>query len=63
MSSLVDSAKLVAWVLVSSALQFFSRTIRIRPAIHRVVKVFDRGQAKVCVQATAAERAVQLAGD
>lgn len=47
MSTLVDSAKLAASVLVSTALQFFSRTIRMRPAIHRVVKVFDRGHAKV----------------
>lgn len=48
MWSLVDSAKLVVSVLVSSTLQFVSRTIRIRPAIHRLVKVFDRGHAKVC---------------
>eukprot|EP00903_Cladosiphon_okamuranus_P009331 g8899.t1 len=47
MSSLVESTKLLVSVLVSSALQFFSQTIRIRPAIHHVVKKFDRGHSKV----------------
>ncbi|CAM9175468.1 unnamed protein product [Pylaiella littoralis] len=47
MTHLLDSAYLLASVCVSSALQLISRTIRVRPLIHKVVKVLDRGKAKV----------------
>ena len=47
MLNLLDSASFLASVLASGALQFFSRTIRVRPWIHKIAKAFDRGQAKV----------------
>lgn len=47
MLNLVESASFFSSVLASGALQFFSRTIRVRPWIHKIVKLFDRGKAKV----------------
>lgn len=47
MAYLPHSAYFLASVCVSSALQLISRTIRVRPLIHKLVKTLDRGKTKV----------------
>lgn len=49
MALLLSSASFLASAFVSNALQFFSRSIRASPLLHKVVKVLDRGKTKVCL--------------
>lgn len=52
MDYLLSSASCLASALVSTALQFISRFMRVSPLFHTVVKTLDRGKTKVGVLCT-----------